>query len=60
MLIHWKPQPKQAIALASNADEILYGGSRGGGKTDASQVWLLYDKDNERYRALVVRRNADD
>ena len=60
MLIHWKPQPKQAIALASNADEILYGGSRGGGKTDAGQVWLLYDKDNERYRALVVRRNADD
>lgn len=60
MLIHWKPQAKQEIALASDADEILYGGSRGGGKTDAGQAWLLYDKDNERYRALVIRRNADD
>lgn len=60
MEIHWKPQPKQELALASDADEILYGGSRGGGKTDAGQAWLLYDKDNERYRALVIRRNADD
>jgi len=24
--IHWKPQPKQEIALASIEDEILYGG----------------------------------
>lgn len=60
MIIHWKPQPKQALALASDADEILYGGSRGGGKTDAGQAWLLYHKDNERYRALVIRRNAED
>jgi len=60
MKIHWKPQPKQALALASDADEILYGGSRGGGKTDAGQAWLLYDKDTPRYRALVIRRNADD
>ncbi len=57
---HWKPQPKQTLALISDADEILYGGARGGGKTDAGQAWLLYDKDNARYRALVIRRNADD
>ena len=60
MKIHWSPQPKQALALASDADEILYGGARGGGKTDAGQAWLLYHKDKERYRALVIRRNADD
>lgn len=60
MKVHWKPQPKQELALASDADEILYGGARGGGKTDTGQAWLLYDKDNERYRALVIRRNAED
>ena len=35
-------------------------GARGGGKTVAGQAWLLYHKDEERYRALVIRRNADD
>ena len=60
MLVHWKPQPKQAIALACNEDEILYGGARGGGKTDAGQAWLLYDIDKPKYRALVIRRNATD
>lgn len=58
--IHWKPQPKQEEALKQSADEILYGGSRGGGKTDAGQAWLLYDIQYPRYRALVVRRNAKD
>jgi len=58
--IHWKPQAKQEIALARIEDEILFGGSRGGGKTDAGQAWLLYDKDNPKYRALVIRRNATD
>lgn len=60
MKIQWQPQPKQEIALASNEDEILYGGARGGGKTDAGQAWLLYDIDKARYRALVIRRNATD
>jgi hypothetical protein len=60
MIVHWEPQPKQKLALISDADEILYGGARGGGKTDTGQAWLLYDKDNPRYRGLVIRRNADD
>lgn len=35
----WTPQPKQALAtaLAGEADETLYGGAAGGGKTE----WLL-------------------
>ena len=40
--------------------EILYGGSRGGGKTDAGIAWLLNDTNNPKYRAIVLRRNSDD
>lgn len=56
----WEAQPKQKIALQSKADEILFGGARGGGKTDAGMAWLLYDIHNPKYRALVIRRNATD
>jgi hypothetical protein len=60
MLIHWKPTTKQQEALARIEFEILYGGARGGGKTDAGQAWLLYDKDHPLYKGLVIRKNADD
>jgi len=60
MEIHWEPTIKQQEALVRNEFEILYGGARGGGKTDAGQAWLLYDKDHLRYRALVIRKNAND
>ena len=60
MKIAWEPQPRQIEALVRKENEILYGGARGGGKTDAGQAWLLYHKDNSKYRALVIRRNADD
>lgn len=60
MKIHWKAQPKQEEALVRTEDEILYGGARGGGKTDAGQAWLMYHIDKPRYRALVIRRNATD
>lgn len=35
----WKPQPKQQVAtdLASQVDDLLYGGAAGGGKTE----WLI-------------------
>lgn len=60
MNIHWEPTPKQEEALVRDEYEILYGGARGGGKTDAGMAWLLYDKDHPLYKALVIRRNADD
>jgi len=58
--LSWTPTPVQQIALASTADEILFGGSRGGGKTDTAIRWLLYDVENPAYRGLVIRRNATD
>lgn len=72
----WTPQPKQQEALVRTEFEVLYGGARGGGKTDTGIAWLLYPvwdwlnaikaKDFEkaarlsRYRALIIRKNADD
>ncbi len=56
----WRPHPKQEEALLRTEFEVLYGGSRGGGKTDAGLVWLTYGIENPRYRALVIRKNADD
>jgi hypothetical protein len=56
----WRPHPKQEEALKRVEFEILYGGARGGGKTDAGLVWLTDYINNPRYRALVIRRNADD
>lgn len=63
--MEWKPntgpQTEFLEAVVSEEyDEILYGGSRGGGKTDAGIMCLLYDTDEPLYRALVIRRNSDD
>lgn len=55
--------PKQELALSiapGSAFEILFGGARGGGKTDTGQAWLTYDATNPQLRSLVIRRNADD
>ena len=46
--------------LKRNEFEILFGGSRGGGKTQAGIAWLTRWIDNPKYRALIIRRNADD
>jgi len=64
----WKPFPWQENALLRDEFEILAGGARGPGKTDCGQVWLLGEKnpcgnlyiDHPRYRALVLRKNAED
>jgi len=59
--VSWRAHPgPQTEALKSNEFEVLYGGARGGGKTDAGLAWLLYNVHNPKYRFLVIRRNADD
>jgi hypothetical protein len=60
MTNEWRPHPKQEFALRRIEHEILYGGSRGGGKTDAGLVWLTDEINNPRFRALVIRKNAED
>lgn len=62
--IHWQAHPgQQEFALAINGiRELLYGGARGGGKTQAGIAWMAEPSyiDNPHFRALVIRRNADD
>lgn len=58
----WKPhEGQQTLALqVDDVSEILYGGSRGGGKTDAGIVWLLKESNNPDFRGLVIRKNSED
>ena len=63
MKVFWKPHAgPQEEALRRSETEILYGGARGGGKTDAGQVWLIEPEyvNNPRYRFLVIRKNHKD
>lgn len=50
------------MALMWEVYELLYGGARGGGKTEAGIMWLISDDYylNPMYRALVIRKNAND
>lgn len=51
----WKPQAgPQTEAVESEADEILYGGEPGGGKTD----WLIGQAVTRHVRAQLFRRDA--
>jgi len=59
----WNPTPKQAIALSRREREILFGGSRGGGKSEAGLVWLLQDPDyidSPNFKGLVIRKSFSD
>ncbi len=58
----WIPHPgPQRNALARTEHEILYGGARGGGKTDAGIAWMTRPVGHfPKYRGLVIRRNAAD
>lgn len=59
--MEWRPQNgKQTEALRYRVFEELYGGARGGGKTAAGIAWLAIDIEHPKYRALVIRKNADD
>lgn len=56
----WIPQPKQEIILERPEFELGFGGSRGGGKTDAGIAWTGYDSTEPRLRGLIVRKNSTD
>lgn len=57
----WTPhEGQQTEALTRGEFEVLYGGARGGGKTDAGLAWLVREAHNPSLRALVLRRNSDD
>jgi hypothetical protein len=61
--MYWAPQPgPQLLAVTCTADEILYGGTRGGGKSDAligRQIGGVqrYGRD---WNGLIVRRRYKD
>lgn len=52
----WKPQPRQELFLQSMADEALYGGAKGGGKTDALLAEACRQLDHPIYEAAIFRR----
>lgn len=56
--IEWQPIPDspQALALRSPADELLFGGQAGGGKTDLIVGLAL----TQHQRSLILRRRATD
>ncbi len=59
----WKPhEGPQTLALSINENtyEILYGGARGGGKSDAGIVWMLKAVHDPTFVGLVIRRNHSD
>jgi len=61
--MEWNPHPgPQTEALSRSEREILYGGARGGGKTEAGRAWLAEPEyiGNPRFRSLVIRKNFKD
>ena len=60
--ILWQPhEGQQTFALSvDDVYECLFGGSRGGGKTDVGIVWAGIPAQNPRYRGLVIRKTSED
>lgn len=70
--VAWKPLPKQKWAMECPAFELLYGGSKGGAKTNylaacalpllalAHQKYLATGKKQMKCRIMVFRKNLDD
>ena len=57
----WHPNPgQQTEALRYRVFEMLYGGARGGGKSECGRAWMTIDVENPLYRGLVIRKNSAD
>ncbi len=54
--IIWSPQEKQAKFMSRPEYEALYGGSAGGGKSDALLVEALRQVDIPHYRGIIFRK----
>ena len=52
----WKPQPRQAEFMRRAEDEALYGGSAGGGKSDALVIEATRQVHIPYYKALIIRK----
>jgi hypothetical protein len=62
----WKAQPGPQQALfdlslspVDPAQEILFGGARGGGKSEALRAWMTMYIDNPRFRGLILRKTNE-
>lgn len=55
-----EPHPRQAVLLALDAKEALYGGAAGGGKSDATLMAALQYVDIPKYSALILRKSYAD
>jgi Terminase large subunit, T4likevirus-type, N-terminal len=55
--IIWQPTEKQREFLSAAEREVLYGGSLGGGKSDACLACALLDVENPKHRAIYFRRS---
>lgn len=56
LIIKWQPQPKQKIVLENPAFELMFGGSKGPGKTDEILADATRYLPNPRYRGIIFRR----
>lgn len=56
--ISWRPLPRQVRLITCKADEILFGGSRGGGKSDANlgHFFSKAHKYGQAAKGLIIRR----
>ena len=52
----WQPQPKQIEFMSRPEDEALYGGSAGGGKSDALVMEATRQVSVPHYKALILRK----
>lgn len=55
-MIVWKPQPRQAEFMKRPEFEAFFGGSAGGGKSDALVVEALRQVNIPHYKGLIIRK----